>query len=64
MKDFTVSVKKLTDEELMREACETTFLGESHISLNSIYKSEHSPVRTQLFWVNLMVSHCLSVRIC
>lgn len=51
MKDFTVSVKKLTDEELMREACETTFLGESHISLNSIYKSEHSPVRTQLFWV-------------
>lgn len=51
MKDFTVSVKKLTDKELMREACETTFLGESHITLNTIYKSEHSPVRTQLFWV-------------
>lgn len=53
MKDFSVSVKKLTDETLMREACECTFLGESHQSLLSIYKSEHSPVRTQLFWIKL-----------
>lgn len=35
----------------MREACEMTFLGTSKQSLLSIYKSEHSPVRTQLFWV-------------
>lgn len=53
MKDFVVSVRKLTDEALMREACETTFLGKSNQSLLSIYKSEHSPVRTQLFWVKL-----------
>lgn len=53
MNDFSVSVKKLTDETLMREACECTFLGESHQSLLSIYKSEHSPVRTQLFWIKL-----------
>lgn len=53
MKDFTVSVRKLTDEELMREACESTFIGTSHVSLETIYKSEHSPVRTQLFWITL-----------
>lgn len=53
MKDFTVSVRKLTDEALMREACEMTFLGKSNQSLLSIYKSEHSPARTQLFWVKL-----------
>lgn len=51
MKDFVISVRKLTDEALMRDACEMTFLGESHQQLLSIYKSEHSPVRTQLFWV-------------
>lgn len=48
-----MSVRKLTDEALMREACEMTFLGESHQSLLSIYKSEHSPARTQMFWVTL-----------
>lgn len=53
MKDFRVSVRKLTDEELMREACECTFLGTSRQSLLSIYKSEHSPVRTQMFWIKL-----------
>lgn len=53
MKDFQVSVRKLTDLSLMREACETTFLGKSNQSLLSIYKTEHSPVRTQLFWVKL-----------
>jgi len=53
MKDFTVTVRKVTDEELMRSACEMTFLGKSSQSLLSIYKSEHSPVRTQMFWVEL-----------
>lgn len=53
MKDFQVSVRKLTDLSLMREACEMTFLGKSNQSLLSIYKTEHSPVRTQLFWVKL-----------
>lgn len=53
MKDFTVSVRKLTDVELLREACASTFIGESHASLSQLYKAEHSPVRTQLFWITL-----------
>ncbi len=53
MKDFTVSVRKLTDLELLQEACATTFMGTSHATLISLYKSEHSPVRTQLFWISL-----------
>lgn len=51
MKQFTVSVKKLTDIDLMLDACEMTFNGKSHQSLLSIYRSEHSPARTQMFWV-------------
>lgn len=53
MKDYKISVKKLTDVDLMRDACDMTFIGKSHQSLQSIYKTEHSPVRTQLFWVKL-----------
>jgi hypothetical protein len=53
MKDFTITVKKLTDADLMREACEMTFIGKSGQSLLSMYKSEHSPCRTQLFWITL-----------
>lgn len=53
MGELVVSVRKLTDVELMREACSMTFDGESHASLKTIYKSEHSPARTQMFWVTL-----------
>lgn len=53
MKNFTVSVRKLTDLELLQEACAMTFFGTSHATLVSLYKSEHSPVRTQLFWISL-----------
>lgn len=49
-----VTVKKYTDEELMLRACEMTFNGKSHQSLLSIYKSEHSPARTQLFWIEFV----------
>ena len=52
-KDYTVTIRKLTDVDLMREACESTFLGKSGQSLLSIYKSEHSPARTQLFWLKI-----------
>lgn len=48
-----MSVRKLTDIELLQEACATTFCGTSHATLASLYKSEHSPVRTQLFWISL-----------
>ena len=37
----------------MREACESTFIGKSNASLLTMYKAEHSPTRTQLFWVTL-----------
>lgn len=37
----------------MREACECTFAGKSKQTLLSIYLSEHSPARTQLFWIKL-----------
>lgn len=53
MKDFTVSVRKITDIDLLQEACASTFLGESHATLISLYKAEHSPIRTQLFWISL-----------
>lgn len=52
-KSFSISVTKLTPESLMRRACEMTFLGTSQQSLASMYKSEHSPSRTQMFWVEL-----------
>lgn len=48
-----MSVRKLTDVELLQEACTTTLLGNSHATLISLYKSEHSPVRTQIFWISL-----------
>lgn len=54
MKEFTVSVRKLTDIDLMHEACEMTFNGKSKQTLLSMYKSEHSPVRTQMFWVKFL----------
>lgn len=53
MSDVKVSVRKLTDVSLMREACEATFDGVSHATLLNMYKAEHSPARTQLFWVTL-----------
>lgn len=46
-----IEVKKLTGEDLMREACSFTSGKPSKISLKTIYDSEHSPMRTQLFWV-------------
>ena len=52
-KNFSVTVRKLTDRDLMLEACESTFIGKSNQSLLSIYKSEHSPARTQLFWITI-----------
>lgn len=51
-----ISVKRLvlegsTPEEFAREVCEMTFLGKSKISLSTLFKSEHSPVRTQQYWI-------------
>ena len=56
LKDLTIEVSKMsldgmTPERLAQEACEMTFLGKSRISLRRLYLSEHSPVRTQIFWI-------------
>lgn len=48
-----ISVEKCTDERIMREACEMTFLGKSKMALRKMYACEHSPCRTQAFWVCL-----------
>lgn len=48
-----ISVEKITDERVMREACDMTFLGKSNMSLKKMYACEHSPCRTQIFWVRL-----------
>jgi len=50
-----ITVKKLTDEKLMQKAIESTVLGEwdSKMTLDKIYRCEHSPIYTQLFWVEL-----------
>ena len=50
-----VIVKKLTDESLMRRACEMTMHGkESKMTLRDMYFCEHSPMRTQLFWIEML----------
>jgi hypothetical protein len=40
--------------DLVRKACEATMRGqESKISLDTIYKCEHSPIRCSVFWIEL-----------
>lgn len=46
-----VSVEKLTDVELLRRANSSTTGHESNMTLATAYKHGHSPIRTQLFWV-------------
>lgn len=49
-----ITVKKITNERLMRAACGFTTAAESRMSLEKIYQCEHSPLRTQLFWVEMV----------
>ena len=50
-----VVVEKLTDVGLARRACQFTLhsQAETNIGLKKLYGSEHSPARTQLFWIEL-----------
>jgi len=50
-----IKVKKLTDASLMQKAISFTMFSkkESKMTLDSIYRTEHSPIRTQLFWVEM-----------
>jgi hypothetical protein len=49
-----VRVSKLTDEVFLRAVCSFMIGKESKISLSRIYNCEHSPIRTQIFWVELV----------
>lgn len=48
-----IKIEKITDEPLMQWACSMTIDQASSATLDSIYKCEHSPMRTQLFKVEL-----------
>lgn len=50
-----VTARKLTDESLMQRACEMTMhKGRSRIDLATMYRCEHSPMRTQMFWIEMI----------
>ena len=49
----SIVVKKLTDTDLMTKACEMTIRSDSHIAFSDLYRAEHSPIRTQLFWIEM-----------
>lgn len=49
----TISVTKLTDVSLLQRANSFTSGKESHMTLETAYRNGHSPIRTQLFWVEL-----------
>lgn len=49
-----IYVEKLTDERLLQKACASTRGAyESKATLRALYRSEHSPIRTQLFWIEM-----------
>lgn len=50
---WNVSVRKLTDDNLMREAAAFTTGKECKMSLAKAYALGHSIIRTQIFWVEL-----------
>ena len=47
-----ITAEKITDETLLRRACEATMHGQrSQVGLARMYRAEHSPIRTQMFWI-------------
>lgn len=48
-----VDVVKIVDESWMREACKFTSGADTKITLEKIYRCEHSPMRTQRFIVRM-----------
>lgn len=48
-----VEVTKLTDVELLRKANSFTTGHESHMTLAKAYSLGHSPIRTQMWWIEL-----------
>lgn len=50
---MNITVTKLTDIELLHKANSFTTGKESHMSLAKAYALGHSPIRTQVFWIEL-----------
>lgn len=50
-----IYIEKITTVDLMRRACKFTTHGQvdSMMSLDKIYRCEHSPLRTQIFWIEM-----------
>ncbi len=48
-----IEIEVLTDDRIMREACEMTFLGKSNMTLKKMAACEHSPLRTKKYWIRL-----------
>ena len=48
-----INVTKLTDVDLLRKANSFTTGKDSKMTLDNAYKYGHSPIRTQLFWIEL-----------
>ena len=51
-----ITIKKLTDISVMQRACEMTMKENksSKITLEKIYFCEHSPIQTQVFWIEIL----------
>lgn len=50
-----ISARKLTGLELLQRACAvTTGRENSRAQLDALYDCEHSPIRTQIFWIELL----------
>jgi hypothetical protein len=49
-----IKVEKITDGQLMRKACEYTINAKSKMTLDKIYQCEHSPMRTQMFVIEMI----------
>jgi len=51
---MNINVSKITGIDLMSWACSMTIDADSKMSLDDIYMTEHSPMRTQIFKVELL----------
>lgn len=53
---MNITVTKLTGIDLLRDACDSTRkrgMSPSAMTLEKAYRCEHSPARTQMFWVKM-----------
>lgn len=55
MWDMRIKVTKLTNVDLAQRACQYTLHSQNStkIGLRKLYGSEHSPARTQMFWIEM-----------